>query len=1041
MGFRGSKQWPFLRRTISLSVVVSFAIGLVVAPPTLVAQDLMGADGALKQITDSLEQHAADGVDQDTDSAAETVTALLNQFRKGRAELSAEQAASQWLQIYDAWGDPSGDQNDEFVYSSGARGFTLLVGDLPKPDHWAELSKQIVARQMPTERIAKVREHALRMLGYRLTGQAEKLKAEITATRKLLTDADDDENAKPAGGGVLGMIGQAFNFGDETDDWQIRSLAMALSGLSTKYAPETRLAAFTKSLENVSPETGYFVVPDLVKMAGDQRASELLRKTLMLEGVSLYFEDSEKTKALARTVASDMLGEIRHPHWQLCDSLDCIEMYEAFAKLSVAAEQNDYEAYTAGTWYVSALIIAGRGDDVVTFIEQQVAAGEQNSGMSLVDSLESQLINLLQEPRHSDAVYQFLVDALQRSPGLPLWKTFAAVAARKGKIDQMLEIVESQLESEGLTSSARQRMQKIRGDTLLAADRPEDAVEQYRSLFDPQSSGETTAAASADLRFEIAVRIAEVGRLLERPEWIQTGVKTAKQLLSDDAKAELEASELVTVLVRLHRFAEAERLLASRISLQLARDAVSQQNDSFYTYQGFGGSNTVPGMLASLARVYHAADRHADVLSLLGDAPWWNNKDLSDLVSNASLYSAFSVRTDQSVPIGYIAAKALSEVGRVSEARAICESILSRQSGHDPTWALQLRLSDDFESFANKIFAQDRFEERPLIWLARFQLDHGNIGKADELIRRAIKIDPSDGEQGRLNRMRAYKILAEVLAAQGDTEKSEIYRGAVRAIRMAEDGDQFYQAGLLKRGIKKYQTSLTHFEDAYCIQSRLAVQFAGVGAFESAAKHYQKAFELMPGSFGRVESHCFGCEGVFTGKLAGDIAERVFKKLIADSPENPQVQYLMGYLNADRERYEIAAGYFQTAVRLDPDYLNAWKKILETDQAGNLTSEQRDQAVFNLIRLDPLGRHEKPDITEVKDLKRLWTVLASRPAEPELGELLPLTGSIKELGSQPGSDDRAIMYEYEAAMESANGFASHGELAAIASLIDLASQN
>ncbi len=62
--------------------------------------------------------------------------------------------------------------------------------------------------------------------------------------------------------------------------------------------------------------------------------------------------------------------------------------------------------------------------------------------------------------------------------------------------------------------------------------------------------------------------------------------------------------------------------------------------------------------------------------------------------------------------------------------------------------------------------------------------------------------------------------------------------------------------------------------DAYCIQSRLAVRLSEPGQHELAAKHYEKALALMPDSFGRVESHGFGCEGAFGVTEAQSAAER-----------------------------------------------------------------------------------------------------------------------------------------------------------------------
>ena len=57
------------------------------------------------------------------------------------------------------------------------------------------------------------------------------------------------------------------------------------------------------------------------------------------------------------------------------------------------------------------------------------------------------------------------------------------------------------------------------------------------------------------------------------------------------------------------------------------------------------------------------------------------------------------------------------------------------------------------------------------------------------------------------------------------------------------------------------------------------------GTVAEALEHYRRAYELMPSSFGRVESHCFGCESVFQSAEAQSIAEQVFTDIIRKSPE------------------------------------------------------------------------------------------------------------------------------------------------------------
>jgi tetratricopeptide (TPR) repeat protein len=206
------------------------------------------------------------------------------------------------------------------------------------------------------------------------------------------------------------------------------------------------------------------------------------------------------------------------------------------------------------------------------------------------------------------------------------------------------------------------------------------------------------------------------------------------------------------------------------------------------------------------------------------------------------------------------------------------------------------------------------------------------------------------------------------MVKKGDDEQAKFLQGVVSAIRKSERGDDWWYAGMQKRAIDIYEESLNDFADAYCIQSRLALRYSEMGDFEKAEEHYRRAFELMPESFGRVESHCFGCEGAFSGEVAQGIAERVFLKLAKEMPDRAQVFYLLGYLREQQGRDVEAAAYFKKAVEIDPDYINAWSKLRSLADEAGLSSEDRDQISLQLFRLDPYGAN----LSEVSDPAKLW---------------------------------------------------------------------
>jgi tetratricopeptide (TPR) repeat protein len=175
-----------------------------------------------------------------------------------------------------------------------------------------------------------------------------------------------------------------------------------------------------------------------------------------------------------------------------------------------------------------------------------------------------------------------------------------------------------------------------------------------------------------------------------------------------------------------------------------------------------------------------------------------------------------------------------------------------------------------------------------------------------------------------------------------------------------------------------------------------------LGQHELAAKHYEKAFELMPDSFGRVESHCFGCESTFSGTQAQSVAERVFTTLAAKNPNKPQIHYLLGYLRHQQERGQDALPHFRRAVQLDKDYLNAWEHLGQLAEEHRLPATERDDIVFNILRLDPLGRHTSANLGAVSDLRRLWTAVedAAKFRVKAPTTLLPLPASREEVEKQ-----------------------------------------
>ena len=986
---------------------------------------MIGAKQALEKIREQSGRPEVEAPETKTGSLAESVANL----RKRIGSLKAKEAAEAWLTLYDEWTDLDADQMELFGGLSD-NSFSVLMQALPDPDTWAELSRQIDARRKTQGDSAET--ISLSVFGHRLIGEMKRVEADVAELDKVTAK-------KPAAkGGIASLIGSAFGTGSE-EQWKREQLRSAVAALKARVNPASAIDTFRERLENFDPNTGgWLEVPDLVSLTTPENAEALLKKALLLKDVPLSFNDCvpfgseiSPTIKLARKVARANLKQITTPHWELCYGIGTADLYEAFSKLKSDFTGNDYSS--AG-WYILDLIIQGRTKEVTEFLVSHSTDEQDPLGMVLYYALE--------EDEYSEKIFDFLKTVLNEHPELPLWETFVSLGAQLGRSDDVLKVVEKTAKAGNLSATAKRTVQQVRADSLLAANRVEEAVSLKFEMLELLIKDRSPTANQE--KYNTATSLALIGHLLKNDEWYQRASKIAEAaIISGTGEAAVDSDSMIRLMIERREFARAETLLISEIAKSARSSTGSNPFEVWY-----GSSTPLP----TLARLYHRAGRSQDVMTLLTTAPWWNHSDIGTFLQNTyvSPYRSPENHSEPNpLPVPLIAAAALAETGRSKEARAIAEEMVYRQPSLDAAWALALKLTgDDFPKLAQDVYSRDAFEERPLIWLARFHLDRKNIKQAEIEVRKAIAIDPSDGEQPRGDRMRAYAILAEILQAKGDTDTADIFRGAIRAIRMAETADRLYAAGMLSRGIRMYRESLTHFADAYCIQSRLAVQLAEEGDLDGAAKHYERAFQLMPSSFGRVESHCFGCEGVFQGELAQDIAERVFTRLRTETPKNAQVHYLSGYLRMNQDRPKEAIAFFERAVELDPEYLNAWSKLAEAHQESGeeVPGNVRDNIAFNVLRLDPSMKHGSFDVSQVQDLARLWRVLASlekqRTPRPNR-DLLELPAAKKRqadmkkaMGSVWDGSDLSMQMELSGILGRVQ-FAGHQDLAAISSVLTL----
>lgn len=903
----------------------------------------------------------------------------LHAFREEASKLSDEAAAARWLELFDHWVPVSQEIDYSSDYATRLT-FRKMIEVLPPSRSWKALTDAIDRRAADKP---SLQHDCLQILSSVLQNDEAGRQRAITAFRKragenfkLRRDAEDVNRS-------LNKMEYIFilRTGDGKD--QFNAFLALLEGYEKEAVPNHE----------------DFWIPDLLQEADEQAVTPLLKRALALK-CEIHIQ-GEKTRRLAAQLALTGLEHLKRPCWSLIQSGEDAALYEGIVKKF--PQDTSTVRREADQVYLAYLVVSNRMEDATRFI--LALAAQENGNLSHGISEMA----ALQQQGFGRQVRALMRQLLEHEPALPLWRTYIELSAHEGESQDALQMLHTALAKPGLKAGARAEVESQLYKALLAAGQSDEGLMVLRESLKTQTGKAPEPAVSAGgkpgerltaipgVSSEAVRKLQSVlnrapdsepaklienlillGLLLKKPEVVEEGFQAAMAEFSRLSRLDNYSQSLFEIiveqLVRANRLPEASAFAEKAI----------EQSAAFKE-----GSDEGARMLTVLMWVYSQEKRFPDMVKLLATSPHWGSRDLADLS-----------RVSFSDPLLLLAAKALAETGQKEESKRLLERVVTHFPGKDSVYALMIELGgDDLEARLDALQRRDRFEERPLIWKARLQLDQNRIEDAEKTVRAAIAIDPSDGEQGKGDRMRAYAVLAEILDKKGDPAQAKIMRGAVEAIRLSENADDWWQAGLLSEAVAMYEKALTHFADAYCIQSRLALRYSEVGDFAKAEMHYQRAFELMPDSFGRVESHCFGCEGAFNGKRAQNIADRIFTQLEEKMPDKPQVFYLLGYLRDQQQRPHEAADHYRRAVKLDPDYLNAWKKLLATADSVSMPRAEREEAVLALFRLRPTSAW---NVGSVANLRLLWDRILdaeARMPRMETGPLYSLPASKDPTGS------------------------------------------
>jgi tetratricopeptide (TPR) repeat protein len=852
----------------------------------------------------------------------EESAALLAELRRFRAEaatLSSDVAAQRWFELYDRAvkiGDRGyGDSTYDFA-AGGDLGPDSLLASLPPPAAWPALRAEATRRAGADSRDRAVL--GMRFLGEVLTRDRAAAERTVSALEEIAIESANTMSA--------------------------RSLLARLYGNAAE-----RVALFERSLHEATDDSR-IEVPDLIALAGEERAAALLEKAVATPG-ALRFETRGATYVLAQRVARANLARLARPQWGLVD-FDGADLYEDMNRRFKSVNVDQEGRRHATTYYFLRTVRDGRQADAERAL--------QELGNTQDLAIPHDAAAALQKAGLNEPLFRFLHARLERRPELHAWPLYLEQAAHTGHSREALVLIEKLLVGAKRSPSQILALRIHHADALLAADDVAGAAREYATLLAPPPA---KGPALTEL-VKAAIRASTVGRLVDRPELTDIANRFARAALdlprgARDFELSFHERRFWAELRRQQRTDEVRAAIEKRLGLALAQQSKLEAGD-FSLDLSLMDTHS---LLIELASIHLEAGRGRESVKLLDESPLWRESDIAGIL-----------RTEDSrnLPFGAIVAQALRANGQDAAALRVARATLAAAPGRDAAYEIVAAIDTDAIRTFDALFALDEFEERPLIWKATRQLAANDVAAAESTIRQAIAIDPSDGEEGPNDRMRAYAVLADILERKGDEKQAAIYTGAVEAIRISERSDSLREAGLYERAFAGYRAALAQFSDAYCIQSRLAIQLGKQGRRAEALEHYRRAYELMPSSFGRVESHCFGCESVFQDADAQSIAERTFSDIIRKSPANAQAHYLLAYLREQQGRYPEALQSLRAAVSLDDRYLNAWKRLQALAGKTHVEPGETDIASLKLLQLDPLQRHGSQELDEIGELTQLW---------------------------------------------------------------------
>lgn len=816
----------------------------------------------------------------------------VRSFPAASRTMTPREAAAKWLALIDEGAALPREEHRSMdsIDFAPEGSLTSVFGSLPRPESWPAIVEIV------SKRPANRKNKAFLLLFARLMGDDRTI---LRLCKELSHPLPGEK--KPNTGGYQADYGE-----------------IVAGVFQRRRDVSARLQHFEAGLGN--PSTGRTeAMPDLAGLLGSAKAKPILLRIFEHARSSVEIQ-ATATRNLAKQVVLANLDKIKRAPWELVDDaregafLDKMVAHYGMASLLSPAVR---ERGTTGT-YLS--VFLARGD-----VEHAAALLKKTKGEPDMESRYEgprQGYGFEVSPHTVGHTFDSIVALQKRFPAVDLWDQYVTAAKASGKAGKAAKRISALVHDPKTSLKTKAQLFTYLIDLHSCLGDVPAVAQDYRDVEKlPHSRYNSDPFPSGMLPLALAVGDTRL---------IQEALAQKASPNNPDLDPRIDA------LIRTKRFQEAEEAEVKVLK--------QSHGPGIPIYGGEDGATV-------LCRIYYAAGRPKDVVTILQGFPFWSKDDLGEILNGNRYYGGPYGQNGAYLPLGFYAGWAFAKTGRKALAAQVLERLLWETDTYDEAFAVLNTIGgQESLGFYERLAKADPLNPRPLLWKADLLRRLRKLDAAEAAARGAIALDPADGAADSDHRFQAYAVLGAILKSKGNLNAARACSRKVEAGRLAAKAEVFADLGLMPQAIKTFGQSIEASPDDYVTEDRLAQCLDACGRADAAKAHHRRAVQLLPQCLGPGSD----LYALLRPNMAGAQPFEADAVALSDLPGNTAGSAFVKGASEERiGKPREAVRDLKKAVKLAPRFRAALKELADLGAQGFLSQAATESLNLELIALSP----------------------------------------------------------------------------------------